>query len=877
MIFPPNYIARACVRNLESVPAVPTVPAWESRCELPSLNSQFLSSSVSTFPRPTRGNKLVPAPCRNVPRLCRDDFSYYPHCCCGNHRPFVRSSSPHGGGIAGGGRHPLMYYPNDTLRDYQQEMKLRLFEEWEFHRNVMVQMPTGTGKTHLLAAIVREFLRGSGSRVWIVAHRRELVDQIEETVSRHGMSKEDGRVRVMSIQWLSRNRKDMYEEPDLIVIDEAHHALAETYRILWENYPEARKLGMTATPCRLNGKGFTDLFNSLITSWTVAEFIGKGWLSSFDYVSIRANSREQRLIDSLKKRGADGDYQVKEMNEVLNRETSIGRLYESVERYAHGKKGIVYAVSIAHARRIAACYSAHGLESVAIDSRTPASERKELVDDFRRGKVKVLVNVDIFSEGFDCPDVEFVQLARPTLSLAKYLQQVGRGLRRSANKASCMLIDNVGLYRIFGLPARNHDWAAMFEGRMIGNALSRARMETGRLSVSGPLPEDERQREDELEVVITHDRLMDFLTNRRDSATEKEGQPVLKSYYDRQSGLWGLRRGERMTVRPRYPEVFDICGDWAAVRFGNNRAGVVNETGQPGIQLDRCRKMKFMKEDLLAVTDCAGNESYIDLKVNRTYREKPVVLSFGCMELPYGGVELLKVGTFFFSRTGKPYVSMRGVDQNGIYFYDFYLKIPDYRVPKDCQLVDPVWTTLFDVFACVLAGDEEEVYWCCGRLADRSIVVMDGNGNYYHVEKGKEKRYIACNTPRPGEEDFHTVMERLKEEAGRRAGIAQRKQLQEEEQKRLKRLEEIRDALPFRMGMKWGLKLGERIIVPPKYRKILPPVGYYCAYEENACQWGIMALDGKVVVEARYQKVDIECNGTVHLTVIPGKVKTIKL
>jgi len=440
-----------------------------------------------------------------------------------------------------------------------------------------------------------------------------------------------------------------------------------------------------------------------------------------------------------------------------------------------------------------------------------------------------------------------------------------------------MLIDNVGLYRIFGLPARNHDWAAMFEGRMIGNALSRARAETGRLSVSGLLPEDERQREDELEVVITHDRLMDFLTNRRDSATEKEGQPVLKSYYDRQSGLWGLRRGERMTVRPRYPEVFDICGDWAAVRFGNNRASVVNETGQPGIQLDRCRKMKFMKEDLLVVTDCAGNESYIDLKVNRTYREKPVVLSFGCMELPYGGVELLKVGAFFFSRTGKPYVTMRGVDQNGIYFYDFYLKIPDYRVPKDCQLVDPVWTTLFDVFACVLAGDEEEVYWCCGRLADRSIVVMDGNGNYYHVEKGKEKRYIACNAPRPGEEDFHTVMERLKEEAGRRAGIAQRKQLQEEEQKRLKRLEEIRDALPFRMGMKWGLKLGERIIVPPKYRKILPPVGYYCAYEENACQWGIMALDGKVVVEARYQKVDIECNGTVHLTVIPGKVKTIKL
>ena len=728
-----------------------------------------------------------------------------------------------------------------------------------------MQMPTGTGKTHLLASVVSEFVSSAGSGVWLIAHRRELVAQMEETLAKYGIRREDTPVRVMSVQWLSRHWNEAGDAPGLIVIDEAHHALAASYTEMWKRYPAAKKLGVTATPCRLNRRGFTELFEVLVTSWSIAEFIEKGVLSVFDYVSIRPGSEEQRLIDGLEKRGADGDYQVKEMDAVLNRRPGIERLYRSVRQFASGKKGMVYAISIEHARRIAEYYSRRGVNAVAVDSKTPAMERKRMVEEFRHGKIEVLVNVDVFSEGFDCPDVEFVQLARPTLSLAKYLQQVGRGLRRSADKASCMLIDNVGLYRIFGLPARNHDWAAMFEGRMIGNALSRARAETGRLSVSGLLPEEERQREDELEVVITHDRLMDFLTSREDSATEKGGQPVLKSYYDRQSGLWGLRRGERMTVRPRYPEVFDICGDRAAVRFGNNRAGVVNETGQPGIQLDRCRKMKFMKGDLLAVTDCAGNESYIDLKVNRTYREKPVVLSFGCMELPYGGVELLKVGTFFFSRTGKPYVSMRGVDQNGIYFYDFYLKIPDYRVPKDCQLVDPVWTTLFDVFACVLAGDEEEVYWCCGRLADRSIVVMDGNGNYYHVEKGKEKRYIACNTPRPGEEDFHTVMERLKEEAGRRAGIAQRKQLQEEEQKRLKRLEEIRDALPFRMGMKWGLKLGERIIVPPKYRKILPPVGYYCAYEENACQWGIMALDGKVVVEARYQKVDIECNGTVHL------------
>ena len=761
-----------------------------------------------------------------------------------------------------------MYYKNDVLRDYQQEMKVRLFEEWNLHRNVMIQMPTGTGKTHLLTAIVREFLHRSDTQVWIVAHRRELVEQIEETVAKYGIKKEAEAVKVMSIQWLSRNWKDIDREPGLIVIDEAHHALAETYRELWVRYPEARKLGMTATPCRLNRKGFTELFDALITSWSISEFIGKGWLSVFDYVSIRANSVEQRLIDTLRKRGADGDYQVKEMNELLNRRSGIGRLYESIEKYASGKKGIVYAISIAHARQIATYYSVRGVMAVAIDSKTPALERKRLVEDFRQGKIKVLVNVDIFSEGFDCPDVEFIQLARPTLSLAKYLQQVGRGLRKSGNKESCMLIDNVGLYRIFGLPTRKWDWKAMFEGRIIGNAMSRARMEN---SWTAPyLPVENEVQDDELEVVITHSQLMETIKNKESVASEKEAYPSLKAHYDRQTGLWGLRRGERMTAKPQYVEVFDTKGDWAAVRFENHRMGIVDDAGEPRIRIECYRKLKFLKEDIIAVTDNNGNDFYIDLKVNRTYEKKPAVLSFG-------SVELLRVGDVFLSRTKKPYATMRGLDVNSIYFYGFYLKIPDYRAPRDCKLVDAVWSTLFDVFACLLEGDDEEVYWCCGHLADRSIVVMDGNGNYYHVEKGKKKQYIACNVPKPGEEDFDRVVGRLKEEAMQRAERTYQQQQLEEELKRQKRLEEIRDVLPFQMGLKWGLKLGERIVVPPKYRKILPPVGYYCAYEENTCQWGVMALDGKVMVEARYQEVDIECNGTVHLTIIPGKVKTIKL
>lgn len=375
---------------------------------------------------------------------------------------------------------------------------------------------------------------------------------------------------------------------------------------------------------------------------------------------------------------------------------------------------------------------------------------------------------------------------------------------------------------------------------------------------------------------MTHDRLLEAIRNREtivsgeEAKDGKESQAALKPCLDRQSGLWGLKRGNKIIVTPRYPQVFDIQEDRAAVCLKNGQAGVVSASGEPEVILGNCRRMRFLKGELLAVTDDTGTDFYIDLKTSLTYREKPVV----CF---YGSVELLRVGETFHSRTRKPYTAMSGLHKDSLCFYGFYLKIPDYRVPKSCKLVDSVWSTVFDVFACLLEGDDEEVYWCCGHLADQSIVVMDGAGRYYHAEKGKRKQYIAANTPGPGEEDFDTAVMKLKEKAGQRAEETNRRKRRDEEDKRRKRLEEIKDARPFRMGTKWGLRLGERVVVPPCYRNICPPVNGYCAFEENACQWGLMALDGKVVVEARYQKVEIERDGTVRLTVIPGKVKTIKL
>ena len=434
------------------------------------------------------------------------------------------------------------------LFDYQEDMVKRVQEAFKHHDAVMVQMPTGTGKTMVLANIVFSFLEKSNNPIWIVAHRRELVEQIKETLNKSLLnfskthpssltlkggstafpkplspqgtgdvtalrcseplrSKVGGpkrsspdclsagasegalssslsslistSIKVTSIQWLSRHYGEMEEKPGLIVIDEAHHALAETYAEVMNAYPKAKKLGLTATPYRLNGKGFTDLFDTLLCSWSMEKFIAKGRLSLYDYYSIKPDSAAQLLIDSLQKRGADGDYQQKELNEVMDVKPSLERLCLTIKEYVPRKKGIVYAISIQHAEHIAEFYRENGIKAVAISSKTPLAERQELIERFKSSslssslnsasntsnEIEVLVSMDLFSEGFDCPNVEFIQLARPTLSLAKYMQMVGRGLRVAEGKEYCVILDNVGLYKRFGLPSVDRDWQSMFEGR----------------------------------------------------------------------------------------------------------------------------------------------------------------------------------------------------------------------------------------------------------------------------------------------------------------------------------------------------------------------------------------------------------------------------
>lgn len=373
---------------------------------------------------------------------------------------------------------------DSSLRPYQQKAKKEIFESWDEVDNVMFQMPTGTGKTRLFTSIIRDVndyskLRREPVKILIIAHRTELIDQIDESLTKYKVPHNviaGGRdrnykypVNVASIQTITHpnNLKDAKKlNVQFIIIDEAHHALATTYRKLWKLYPSSKKLGVTATPWRMNHQSFLDLFDKLVLSMPIKEFIKQGFLAPYKYFSLKSDSDIQKTIEDIEL-DRFGEYKESSMEEKMDIGSIRAQLLDSYLSLAEGKKGIIYAINIVHAKHICEEYKKAGYKAISIDSKTPAAERKELVGKFKKGLIDIIVNVDIFSEGFDCPDIEFIQLARPTRSLVKYLQQVGRGLRPTANKQNCVILDNVGMYSRFGLPDARRHWKYHFLGKNV--------------------------------------------------------------------------------------------------------------------------------------------------------------------------------------------------------------------------------------------------------------------------------------------------------------------------------------------------------------------------------------------------------------------------
>ena len=755
------------------------------------------------------------------------------------------------------------------LFDYQKDMAMRIEKAFRLYRSVMAQMPTGTGKTVVLASVVESFLGEHPLKsVWIVAHRRELVSQIQETIERvfsnRLAEKEDGSsdnliekpldsslftlrsslIKAMSIQWLARHYDEIGEEPGMIVIDEAHHALAKTYKEMWDRFPKAKFLGLTATPCRLNGKGFIDLFDVLVQSWSVPEFISKGRLATYDFVSIKSNGVTQRLIDSLQKRGADGDYQNKEMDMLLNKRPSIERLYRSFEEYGKDRKGIVYAINISHAKKIVELYQEHGIKAVAIDSNTPAAERQADIEAFKKGDIQVLVNVDIFSEGFDCPDVEFVQLARPTLSLAKYLQMVGRGLRVAKGKKCCVIIDNVGLYRVFGLPSQIWDWKATFEGRLKYSRKKETTKERDFFLMYGKQATMPVGHGSEMVMVMSHEELMQSLL---------------------------------------YREFVDCNDDFAIVKLPDGKMTVVDRQGEQVLEPGDYHDMKLLKGDILFYRPKRKEVCYIDLLARTVIDDGPNVSDVPKV-VTIKEWEFIEYNGIFMSRTKEEFSLPYRPSQYDFLNCGFYMTLRFGHSASGCQ----VWyhsagdegmirmSSEESNNVCFLRNDYEHVYWLCANLYGENIVVMDSKQHYYLVDPNLKKTYIGCNNPKNEKEDLAVVMPRLGQKFYHEA-MLQKKEMDANEMLLLHEKSEAGHVELYQAGKKWGVKVDGKVIVPPRYHSISQPVGAYCAFEEIPRHWGVMTLKGKVVVDARYEKVEIHDNGIAMVTNITGKTQTINL
>ena len=935
------------------------------------------------------------------------------------------------------------------LFDYQEDMKERIEKALRLHQSVMAQMPTGTGKTVLLASVVESFLREhSNCNVWIVAHRRELVSQIKDTLNKFllnfsfsnhpvPLSKEGSTstpspssseggdvtalrcseplrskvggpskvspdcagwdrlgmsgaskispdclsasalkevsgyspdclsagafnvpIKAVSIQWLAKHYDEIEEEPGMIVIDEAHHALAKTYKEMWERFPNAKFLGLTATPCRLNGKGFTDLFDVLVQSWSVPEFISKGRLATYDFVSIKSDGVTQRLIDSLQKRGADGDYQNKEMDMLLNKKPSIERLYQSLEEFGKDRKGIVYAINISHANAIAEFYREHGIAAVAIDSKTPSSLRKELIERFKssslsfskthpqwslhplrfprgtetlftlkegdfsnhpvplskegstfspspsssgsgdvtapprrseplRSKVggpskvspdcagwdrlgmsgaskvspdclcginrvadelapiQVLVNVDIFSEGFDCPDVEFVQLARPTLSLAKYLQMVGRGLRVAKGKKNCLIIDNVGLYRVFGLPSQVWNWNAMFEGKLKIGKKKETSKEREFFLMYGKQETMPVGQDSEMMMVMSHEELMQSL---------------------------------------KYREFVDCNDDFAIVKLNDGKMTVVNRQGEQVIEPGNYYDMKFLQGNILSYRPRRKTVCYYDL-LARVVIDEDIHAKDAPEVITINKWEFIEYNGLFKSRTYEYFALPFRPSQYDLWNYGYYLIYNFQRsTASGCQewiykVEDGGSMRMYkenSEKACFLRGDHTHVYWLCADLYDSGIVVMDSHEDYYFVDSSLKKTYIGCNQPKTESENLMVAMPRLGKHIYDME-MQRRKKQEEQELLLMQEKSEAGHVELYQAGKKWGVKVDGKVIVPPLYHSIAQPVGAYCAFEQIPRHWGVMTLKGKVIVDAKYEKVEIRDNGIAVVTGITGKTQTIKL
>ena len=288
-----------------------------------------------------------------------------------------------------------------------------------------------------------------GGRVLFIVHRKELCEQIENTFRMYGVDM--SYCEIGMVQTVTR-RTDKMQPPKLIITDENHHCLAKSYRKIYEAFPDAFCVGVTATPVRLNGGGLGDVNDKLIIGPTVRELIFRNCLADFDYFAPQVAD-----LSGLAKKST-GDYDTKQAADILMERAIYGDIIRHYRKLADGVKAICYCSTIEHSKETAERFTEAGIPAAHIDGDTPKDQRAQTVQDFRDGKIRILCNVDLISEGFDVPDCGCSILLRPTKSLTLYIQQAMRSMRYQPGKRA-VIIDHVGNVHRFGLPDEDRTWS----------------------------------------------------------------------------------------------------------------------------------------------------------------------------------------------------------------------------------------------------------------------------------------------------------------------------------------------------------------------------------------------------------------------------------
>lgn len=333
------------------------------------------------------------------------------------------------------------------LRPYQQELIENIRESIRNgNRSIVTVLGCGGGKSVIQAEIARS-ATAKGNRVQFLVHRKELCRQITDTFIRQGVDM--SLCSVDMVQTLSR-RLDNIPEPALIITDEAHHGTANTYRKIYNKFPEALKLGFTATPIRLNKGGLGEIYQDLIQGVSTKWLIENNYLSPYKYYSVK-------LADTSNLHIRSGEYKADEIACLMQNKEIYGETIMQWERIAKGRKTIVYCASVEASRMTADEFSNAGYISYSLDGTTSESERRDVMERFRQGRIQILCNCDLFGEGLDVPDCECVVLLRPTQSLTLYIQQSMRSMRYMPEKTA-IIIDHVGNCYLHGLPDDDRKW-----------------------------------------------------------------------------------------------------------------------------------------------------------------------------------------------------------------------------------------------------------------------------------------------------------------------------------------------------------------------------------------------------------------------------------